>query len=118
MADAGLFIGWSEVIPGREKKALEVFNESLQYYGELQKNGKIESFEVALLDPHGGELAGFILIRGDGEKLAHLRIDREFQRRIIRAQLIVTKVGVVAAVIGNRLTEAMGDYAQEISAVS
>jgi hypothetical protein len=36
MADEALFIGWGEVVRGRERKAVEVFNESLQYYGQLQ----------------------------------------------------------------------------------
>ena len=31
MADAGLFIGWGEVVRGRETEALGVFNETLAY---------------------------------------------------------------------------------------
>ena len=64
MADAGLFIGWGEVVRGRETEALEVFNETLAYYGRLQEEGAIESFEPVFLEPHGGDLSGFILIRG------------------------------------------------------
>lgn len=33
----------------------------------------IESFEAVILEPHGGDLAGFILIRGSQDKLAQLR---------------------------------------------
>ena len=55
MADSGLFIGWGEVVRGREEKAIQVFNESVQYYGGLQQEGRIESFDVCLLEPHGGE---------------------------------------------------------------
>ena len=52
MADAALFLGWGEGIPGREAKGLEVFAETLQYYGRLQEEGgKIESFEPVLLRP-------------------------------------------------------------------
>ena len=40
MADAGLFIGWGEVVRGRETEALEVFNETLGYYGRLQEEGR------------------------------------------------------------------------------
>ena len=43
MADAGLFIGWGQVVRGREKLALEVFNESVEYWGGLQGDGKIEA---------------------------------------------------------------------------
>jgi hypothetical protein len=59
MAAAGLFVGWGAPITGREAKGLEVFNESVQYWGKLQQDGKIESFEVVLLTPHGGDLEGF-----------------------------------------------------------
>ena len=58
MADAGLFIGWGAPVRGREAKGLEVFNESLAYYGRLQQDGVIEGFETAILEPHGGDLAG------------------------------------------------------------
>ena len=31
----------------------------------------IESFEPVFLEPHGGDLTGFILVRGDAEKPLH-----------------------------------------------
>ena len=33
MAEAALFIGWGEAARGREKQALEVFNQAVQYWG-------------------------------------------------------------------------------------
>jgi hypothetical protein len=117
MADAALFLGWGAVVRGREQRALEIFNESLQYYAELQSKHEIESFEVAVLEPHGGELNGFVLIRGDVDKLARLRHDPEFQRRTARAQLIVESIGVVGASIGAGLTRLMAMYAEEIEKV-
>jgi hypothetical protein len=59
VAEAGLFIGWGQVVRGREQRALEVWGESLQYWSELEGDGKLESFEVVLLTPHGGDLNGF-----------------------------------------------------------
>ena len=56
MADAGLFVGWGQVVRGREDRALDVFNETIELYGQMQSDGRIESFEVCLLQPHGGEL--------------------------------------------------------------
>lgn len=102
------------VARGGEQRALEVFNESVQYYADLQKQGEIESFEVGLLEPHGGDLQGFVLLRGDSERLARLRRDREFQRRITRAALVVDKAGVVGALLVVGLTEGMADYQQEV----
>jgi hypothetical protein len=117
MADAGLFIGWGQVVRGREKRALEVFNESVEYWGGLQGDGKIEDFEIVLLSPHGGDLAGFALLRGSVEQMNALRADEEFTRRITRADLIVESQGVVDAVVGEGIGSAMGIYQDEINAV-
>ena len=116
MADAGLFIGWGEVVRGRETEALEVFNETLGYYGRLQEEGSIESFEPVFLEPHGGDLSGFILIRGDAEKLASLRVSEEFTRFSLRAGLIVNNFGVVGADLAERLQRQMEYYTEQIAA--
>jgi hypothetical protein len=114
MADAGLFIGWGQVVRGREKRALEVFNESIEYWGGLQGEGKIEDFEVVLLSPHGGDLAGFALLRGSIDQVNALRADEEFERRVARADLIVESQGVVDAVLGDGLGASIGIYQKEI----
>jgi hypothetical protein len=54
MAGEALFIGWGAVVRGREKQALQVFQESMEYYGKLRQGGRIERFDVLLLGPHGG----------------------------------------------------------------
>ena len=69
MADEALFFGWGDIVPGREGKAVEVFDEAVQYYGQLQQDGRIESFEAWFLSPHGGDLAGFFLLRAEREQL-------------------------------------------------
>jgi hypothetical protein len=114
MADAGLFIGWGQVVRGREQRALEVFNESVQYWGGLQADGKIEDFEVVLLVPHGGDLQGFALLRGSEEQVGALRADEEFQRRVTRADQIVESQGVVDALIGEGIARGMAQYQGEI----
>ena len=81
MADAGLFIGWGQVVRGREQRAIEVFNESVEYWAGLQSDDKIEDFEVVLFAPHGGDLQGYAILRGNAEQLNALRDDDEFQRR-------------------------------------
>ena len=113
-ADAALFIGWGQVVRGREKRALQVFNESVEYWGGLQGDGKIEDFEVVLLTPHGGDLQGFALLRGSEDQVAALRADEEFQRRVTRADLIVESQGVVDAAIGEGLARGLTQYQAEI----
>jgi hypothetical protein len=115
VADAGLFIGWGAAVRGREAKGLEVFNEALAYYGRLQQEGTIESVEPVILEPHGGDLQGFILLRGSEEKLAKLRVDDEFVRLSARAGLIVEGVGVIGAALGDGLQASIETYQQAIA---
>ena len=115
MADEALFIGWGEVVRGRESKALDVFNESLQYYGKLQQDGTIESVDAWFLAPHGGDLAGFILLRGDREQLDGVQRSADFELLQTRAGMIVDRVGVVNAYTGEALGRLVGQF-QEATA--
>jgi hypothetical protein len=117
MADAGLFIGWGQVVRNREQRALEVFNESMEYYASLEQDGKIESWEVVLLEPHGGDLAGFVLLRGSTDQMNAVRSDEEFERRTTRADLIVEGLGTVGALVGEGIARGMGIYQEEVAAV-
>jgi hypothetical protein len=114
MADAGLFIGWGPPVRGREAKGLEVFNEALTNTATRQEAGEFESHEVVLLGPHGGDLYGFLLIRGSEEQMAALRADEDFQRRNTRAGMIVERFGVVDAAVGDGVGEAVSQYQQAI----
>ncbi len=115
MADAALFIGWGQVVRGREARAVKVFNESVEYWGGLQGDGKIEDFEVVLLSPHGGDLLGFALLRGSRAQIAALHDDDEFEKRTARADMIVENQGVVDAAIGDGIARGMGIYQEEIA---
>ena len=110
MAGDALFLGWGPVVRGRELKALEVFQETLTYYGSLQQDGKIDSFEPVLLAPHGGDLAGFILLRGARTSLDEVRSSEEFQRLVTRAASIVDDVGVIDAYTGEALGQQMARF--------
>jgi hypothetical protein len=118
MADAGLFIGFGAPVRGRETQALELFNESLEYYGRLQDEGEIESIEPVFLEPHGGDLSGFILLRGDAEKLAAIRVSDDFTQLAIRAGLYVDSLGIVGASMAERLQRNMAYYTEQIGAIA
>jgi len=118
MADAGLFIGWGEVVRGREDRALDVFNETIEFYGQLQSDGRIESFEVCLLDPHGGELAGFALLRGSEDQMAALRVDEDFLRLMTKANLVVDDLGLIGASLGEGLARQISIYQEQIAVVA
>lgn len=67
-----------------------------------------------MLTPHGGDLQGFVLLRGSAEQLGPLRADEEFQRRISRADLIIDSLGLIDAVIGEGVPRLMAQYQGEI----
>ena len=110
MADEALFFGWGEVVRGREAKAVEVFNEAAQYYGNLQQEGKIESVEAWFLAPHGGDLGGFFLVRGERERLDEIQRSPEFETLQTRAAMIVDGTGTVNAYTGDALARLMGQF--------
>lgn len=118
MADAGLFVGFGNPVRGREDQAVELFNETLGWYARLQEEGEIESFEPVFLEPHGGDLSGFIIIRGDAEKLSKLRVGEEFTQFTIKAGLCVESIGVVGADMGERLQRQMAFYTEQIGAIA
>ncbi len=85
MAGDALFVGWGQVVRGREQLALQVFQEAVGYYGKLQEEGRIERFDAYLLDPHGGDLAGLFLLHAERSALDTIRSSAEFQRLLVRA---------------------------------
>jgi hypothetical protein len=114
MSDYALFTGWGEVVRGREEKAVEVFNETIAYYGKLQSEGMIESVEPWFLAPHGGDLAGFMIVRGEREKLDEVVRSPEFERLQTRVTMIVDGAGTIPAVTGESLARQMAQF-QEAS---
>jgi len=117
MAQGALFIGWGEAARGREQQALQLFGEVTQYYTQLQQRGEIASFEPVLLEPHGGDLAGFLLVKGEEDALGRLRASEEFQRFNARAQLCLERVGVVGAAVGEGLQRQFALFQQLVAEV-
>ena len=115
MADAALFTGWGAPVRGREQKGLEIFNEALAYWGRQQESGGIESFEVVLLYPHGGDLSGFILAKGSQDQMAAIRASDEFDRLNVRAAQIVDNFGVVDAAVDDGVGPQVQLYQEAIN---
>jgi hypothetical protein len=114
MADFGVFIGFGFPATGREEGAIKVFQELLSLLGSQQQQGKIENFEPVFLQPHGGELDGFVLVRGQRDKLDAMVASPDFQKNMIRAQAISGHVGVVNAVLGGELQNQMSSFLSDI----
>lgn len=109
-----LFMGWNAPKTGRERQAGELFGVVLDYLGREQKKGTIDSVEPLLLSVHGGDLNGFFLIRGDGEKLSALRESDEFMKVVMQAGFCLDGFGVIPAYQGEALNELMGKWTQMV----
>jgi hypothetical protein len=107
MSSNVVVFAWNRSIPGRERKSAEHFQEFLQYLGGLQKKGTIQAFDPVFLDPHGGDLNGFFLIRGDSSKLDGMLGGEEWVTHITRATLHLEGSGVVRGVTGDTLMQRM-----------
>ena len=92
MADHGVFIGFGFPARGREQEAAAVFQSLLEFLGGQAQQGNLENFEPAFIQPHGGDLGGFVLVRGERSKLDAVVASDEFQRIVIRAQLTVDQM--------------------------
>jgi hypothetical protein len=112
MTDSALFIGWGATAAGRERKAVELFGESLRFLVGLVEQGRIASVEPFFLEPHGGDLEGFFLVRGDQDELNRIREDDGFQRLAVKAQVLVHNFGVVGAITGERLNSHMAWFTE------
>jgi hypothetical protein len=116
MADRVLFVGWRAPARGAEERGLEVFNEALGLLGRMQQDGRIESFDVALLDPNA-QLNGFVVARGSREQIDALRADDEFQRNAIDAALIVDDLHHIEGYTNEGVAQQMAKYQEAISKV-
>jgi hypothetical protein len=117
MADRILFIGWGATVRGREERGLEIFDAAVGFYGRCQQEGRIESFDVILLEPHGGGLAGDMELHGSADQLNALRADDEFRRLLIDASLIVDELGVVEGMANEGIAREMALYREAIGRV-
>jgi hypothetical protein len=117
MADRVLFISWGENIVGREARGLALFNEVIGLYGQMQQAGRIESFDVVLLNPTAG-LDGYIELRGSAEQLNAVGESDDFQKSITEASLVVHDLRVVEGYTGAGLAPQVERYQQAIDSVA
>lgn len=102
-----VLFGWNRSVPGREKASAQHFEEFVNYLKNLLKKGTIQSFDVVLLDAHGGDLNGFFLIKADSAKLNALLSTKEWVTHTTRALLHLEGSGVIRGVTGEKVAERM-----------
>ncbi len=114
-ADRILFVGWDRPITGREAAGMESFSKFMTYLGRQQSSGRIESFEPVMLDPSGGTLNGFVVIRGAYNNLAAMTNEDEWRTLFTEASYTMKGMSVITGNIGQGLQQTMARYAKVIT---
>jgi hypothetical protein len=84
--NAALVITWGASVRGREAKSIEVFMESLQFWGKQAAEGTIEPPEAFIAEDASG---GMLILRGKSDALRELNEGDDARRLLGKAQLIV-----------------------------
>lgn len=116
MADRMLMIGWSEPVRGAEERAIESFNEAVGILGRWQQEGRIDSFDVCMLEPNT-ELGGYFTIRGTAEQISSLRSSDEFQRSTVNAQLCVNGIRHIEGYTNEGVAQQMAIFQEAIASI-
>jgi hypothetical protein len=110
MANDVVFIGWNRPVPGREQEATELFGESVAFYEDQKKSGNIDSYEPFLLDPHGGTINGFVLLRGNRQKLDAVLASNEWIALATKGIVYLSELRVLHGVTAEAVAERVGQY--------
>jgi hypothetical protein len=102
-----IFFGWNRSLAGREQLSSDHFNDFVEYLGGLHRSGSIESFDTVFLEPHGGDLNGFFLIRGDSASLDSLIASEEWSTHMVRAGMHLDRSGSVRGFTGESVITRM-----------
>ena len=116
MADRMLFISWGAPVRGLEERGLDVFNEAIGLLGRMQQEGRIESFDVALLAPNA-DLNGYVAVHGSAAQIHALREDEEFVRSTTDAMMIVDKLRHIEGYTNEGVARQMEIYREAIGKV-
>ncbi|MCC7540854.1 MAG: hypothetical protein IT379_31845 [Deltaproteobacteria bacterium] len=109
-----IFFGWNHPVRGKERVSAEHFQQITGWFQELQAKGTLTSWEPVFLTSHGGDMNGFFILRGDGDKLDALEATPEWMEHTIRASLHLDGFGVVRGFSGAAVMEAMGTWSKFI----
>ena len=96
---------------------MESFNDIVGLLGRFQQEGRVERFDIVFLDPHGGDLGGCFLLTGTADQLHGIREDEDFQREMVRADLIVDGLGLIDGYTGEGIASQMEMYMEAVAGV-
>jgi hypothetical protein len=67
----------------------------------------ITSFDAVFLSPHGGDLNGFFLIRGESSQLDAVQASSEWVTHVMRAAIHLDRPGAIRGATGELIRQRM-----------
>lgn len=110
MADSGMLIGWDRVVPGDDVHAVELWSEMTVYLKGLHGSGRIEHYDPVMLGAYGGDLNGFVLLRGEQAELDKIRNSDDFLQLVVKANKHLLGFRVLRAHFGAEVAKLMRIY--------
>lgn len=111
MAESAIMMQWGMPFPGRETKALEEFTVNLNWWGQLQKDGKIESFSTyGMLSGNMQSFSGFAIVQGSEKQITELMATEDYRKRIVRVAALVDNFSTHHAETGDKMMTRMQRY--------
>ena len=110
MKKTALFIGWNRSVAGRESAALEHFAYAMNYLGKQKAAGSIDSFEPVVLQSHGGDLNGFVLIQGNRDKVEAMMQTEEWRDIEVKSNMLLQGHGIIRGFVGEDLQAEMARF--------
>ena len=108
MADACLFIGWNRPSPGQQKEAFTfLMKDSAGTLATWKQQGFFESSEAFGLTAHGGDLNGFVILKGERAKLDELRRTDGFEKFSMTMGSLFDGYGVIPGVTEEGMKKVM-----------
>ncbi len=110
-----MIVAWNRPITGREKITHGMFEEFVGYLTELKSKGSITGFEPVMMAAHGGDMNGFFMIRGEGDKLHEIKRSDEWTRWMMRGNLHLDRFGMVDAFNGEAVQGFMRMWGETVA---
>ena len=117
MADYGIAVTWGDPKPGREKKSLELWADSVAVNEKAVANGRIESWDAVIFEPSASPPAGVIRLHGSQQQIEEFVRSEDFEDIIDRATLLLFNVGIRRFLQANALAEGFARYTRLIEAL-
>ncbi len=104
--EIGLLIRYGRLVPGREERAIELFRETSEYWGEKLSKKEITSFEPFFCKTTDlEEETGFFLIKAPAPDMFRIMEEERYQTLVMKGELVVEHLNVDLLTVGEGITQ-------------